>query len=161
MVRIVRTIDVSATPEAIWELMSDVRRLPEFVDDIDRMISLPEGDLGVGYTYRTYEGIPPFKSEVEWVVTEFEAVRRQVHHGDDGKMRIDLTVEIVPLDAARRLTLTLDLRPRWFLRPLNWVLWPILMRTRSLASMDRTMANIELLLTSQPDQPTQTGSTLH
>ena len=152
MAHIVRSIETSASVEETWKLMSDIRRLPEFVDDIDEMTVVPDGDVGVGYTYRAIEGIPPFKSEVTWSVTDFQPMRHQVHHGEDGMMRMDLTVDVVPLDDSRQLTLTVDLQPRWFVRPLNWILWPALMRKRAQASMDRTMENIAGLLDTSAQQ---------
>ncbi|MBI4261024.1 MAG: SRPBCC family protein [Actinobacteria bacterium] len=76
MARVAVSTDVSAAPEAIWELMSAPDRYPEYVDATDRMIDVPDEDVGVGYRYREYGGIRPFVSESEWVVTEFEPTRR-------------------------------------------------------------------------------------
>lgn len=136
------SIKSAAAPAAIWALMSDMKRLPDFVDDIDRMIDVPDGEIGTGYRYRAYEGIPPFKGEMGWVVTEWDPPRRQVHVGDDGMTTIVFALDLVPVPDGTRVDVGLEITPRWFIRPIDLVLWPLLMRRRSEASMDRTMANI-------------------
>ena len=98
--------------------------------------------MGVGYVYREYGGVPPFKGESTWRVTVFEPKRRQVHVGDDGSMTLDLTIEIDPLERGSRLTQRLKLKPRWYLVPLI-ILWPLIMRRRAQEAMDKTVQNVK------------------
>ena len=146
MARIEVSIDVVAAPEAIWALMCDPRRYPEFVDATDRMVDVPDKEFKVGYTYKEYGGVPPFKGESTWRVVELEPIRRQVHVGDDGMMTVDLVIDLTPIEGGTRLTHRLDLRPRWFLAPINAILWPLLMRKRAWASMEKTNQNVKHLI---------------
>ena len=141
--QVTSSIEIAAPPTAIWELMCDPSRYAEIADPTDRMIHVPDPPFGLGSVYREYGGIPPFKGESEWRVTVFEPERRQVHVGDDGMMTLDLTIEIEPTEAGARLTQTLALKPRWYIAPVNALLWPLLMHRRAQAAMDRTVENVK------------------
>jgi len=148
MAQVTASREIRAAPESVWALMCEVNRYPELSDATDRMLDVPKEEMGVGYIYREYGGIPPFKSESEWRITEFEPIRRQVHVGDDGTMRIDLNIELNPTEAGTRLTMTLALRPRWFLAPVNAILWPLFMRKRSQEAIEKTVANAKRIIES-------------
>jgi len=128
--------------------MCDPSRYPDFVTVTERMVDVPDGEFGVGYVYREYGGIAPFLSESEWRVTEFEPMRHQVHIGDDGKMTMPLDIELTPTDGGTRLTLTFGLKSIWYLAPVNAILWPLMMRSRTQAAMDETVANFKRIVES-------------
>ena len=148
MARVSASTQISTGPEAIWALMCDPHRYPEFADPTERMIDVPDREMGVGYIYKEYGGIRPFLGESEWQVTEFEPMRRQVHIGDDGSMTLDLEIELTPTDGGTRLTQTLVLKPRWYLAPVNAILWPLFMRKRAQEAMDKTVANAKRIAES-------------
>ena len=150
--------EIATPPEVIWALACDPHRYPEFADPTERMVSVPDEEFGVGYVYREYGGIPPFKGESTWRVTVFEPVRRQVHVGDDGSMTFDLSIELDPIDTGTRLTQTLKMKPRWYLRPVNVVLWPLLMRGRAQTALDNTVQNVKRLAESADPKSDSTGS---
>ena len=143
MAEVIASTDIAATPETIWALMCDPHRYPELADPTDRMLSVPDAEMGVGYVYREYGGVPPFKGESTWHVTVFEPIRHQVHVGDDGSMTLDLSIELDPIETGTRLTQRLKMEPRWYLVPLNAVLWPLLMRKRAQMAMDKTVQNVK------------------
>jgi carbon monoxide dehydrogenase subunit G len=148
MSKVVASIEVAGPPEAIWALMCDPHRYPELADPTDRMLDVPEEPMGVGYVYKEYGGVPPFKGESEWRVTEFEPMTRQVHVGNDGSMTLDLTIELAPASEGTRLTQTLELKPRWYLVPVNVIMWPLMMHKRAQEAMDKTVANVKRMVES-------------
>lgn len=138
------SIVVDTGPEAIWALLCDPGVYPDLVEFTDRMVEVSEGEFGQGTTYREYGGIKPFKAESTWTVTEFVPMTRQVHHGTDPAMVLDLTIELEALDeGSTRFTQTVELTPKWFAKPLNMVMWPLMLRGRAQAAMDRTMENVK------------------
>jgi carbon monoxide dehydrogenase subunit G len=145
MAEVTATVEIEAPAEKIWALMCDPHRYPEFADPTDRMLMVPTEPMGVGYTYREYGGIPPFKGESTWEVTVFEPMQTQVHVGDDGSMIFNLSVELAPVGSGTRLTQRLHLLPRWYLRPVSAVLWPLLLRNRAQSAMDKTVQNVKRL----------------
>ena len=153
MPEVIATTGIAAPPDEVWALICTPERYPEFADPADRMLSVPDGDFGRGSVYREYGGVPPFKAESTWRVTAFEPVRRQVHVGDDGSMTLDLTIELTPIDTGTRLTQTLALTPRWYLRPVFAVLWPLFMRKRAQQAMDRTVQNVRRIVEASRSAP--------
>lgn len=146
MARVESAIDISATPEQIWALICDPHQYPELADPTDRMLDVPDTAFGIGYVYKEYGGVAPFKGESEWTVTVFETMSRQVHVGDDGQMRMDLDIRLDATETGTRLTQSLDLTPRWYLVPVNAVLWPLMMRKRAQTAMDKTVANVKRMV---------------
>jgi carbon monoxide dehydrogenase subunit G len=145
---VVASIHVNARPEAAWALICDPHRYPEIADPTERMIEVPDDEMGVGYAYKEYGGIKPFLGESEWRVTEFDPVRRQVHVGDDGSMTMNLEIELTPVDGGTQLTQTFNMTPRWYIAPVNVILWPLFMRKRAQESMDKTVENFKRVLES-------------
>ncbi len=143
MAGVVAEIDIAAPPEAVWKLMEDPNRYPEIADPTERMVEVPDGPMGVGSVYKEYGGIPPFMSESTWKVTAWEPPRHTVHVGDDGQMELHLTIDITPTAGGSRLRQQLVLKPRWWLTLPNAVLWPLMMRKRAQAAMDKTVANVK------------------
>ena len=148
MAEVTASIDIEAPPEDIWALMCDPNQYPELADPTDRMLSVPDEEFGVGYVYTEYGGIPPFKGESTWRVTEFEPMRRQIHVGDDGSMTFDLSIELDPIDTGTHLTQKLKLTPRWYIRPVSLVMWPLMMRKRAQEALDKTVRNAKRITES-------------
>lgn len=143
MAEVQATTDIAAPVEVVWGLMCDPHRYPELADPTDEMLDVPDAPFGVGYTYRENGGIPPFKGESTWEVTVFEPLLRQVHVGDDGTVRMDLYIELEPTSTGTRFTQRLEMTPRWYMRPINALLWPLMMRARAQAAMDQTGRNVK------------------
>lgn len=158
MAEVIASTDIAAPPDVIWGLLCDPLRYPELADPTDRMLQVPDEEMGVGYVYREYGGIEPFKGESTWRVTVFEPKRRQVHVGDDGSMTMDLTIELDPTETGTRLTQRLTLTPRWYLRPLNAILWPLMMRKRAQTAMDKTVLNVKRAAEATRPESSTTGA---
>ena len=72
MRRIETTVDVAASPERVWSVMSDVRAMPTWSDSMTSVELDPPGPLAVGSRARI---VQPKLSPATWVVTELAAVR--------------------------------------------------------------------------------------
>lgn len=146
MPQVTSSIVIATGPEPIWDLMSDPNRYPDLVPATHRMLDVGSGSFGVGYVYKEYGGVEPFIGENEWEVTAFEPMRHQEHLGDDGKVRMPLTIDLEPAGDGTRLTITFGLNPRWFLAVPLAILWPIMMRKRTQDVIDRTVGNAKQLV---------------
>jgi len=105
------------------------------------MLHVPDGPMGVGYTYREIGVMGPFKTEDEWQVTEFQPKRRQVHVADDGSARSHLEIDIEPTPTGCRVTQRFGVEPRGAMKVVIGVLWPLFMRRLAQDAMGRTVAN--------------------
>ncbi|NNE11654.1 MAG: SRPBCC family protein [Ilumatobacter sp.] len=147
MAEVVGTAVIETGVEPIWNLMCDPPRYPDFVEATERMVDEGSGEFGVGYVYKEHGGLKPFIGESEWRVTEFEPMRHQTHLGDDGKVRLHLDIELEPLaDDRTKLSLRVEVQPRWFVAPVMAVMWPLVMRKRAQEDMDTTAANAKRLV---------------
>jgi len=133
--------DIGAPPEVMWALYCDPHRYPEFAHATERMLHVPDGPMGVGFTYREIGVMGPFKSEDEWTVTEFEPMRRQVHLADDGTTRSHLEIDIEPTPMGCRVTQRFGVEPRGAMKVVVSVLWPLFIRRLAQDAMERTVAN--------------------
>ena len=132
---------ISASPDVVWALYCDARRYPEFAHATERMLHVPDGPMGVGYTYREIGVMGPFKTEDEWQVTEFQPKRRQVHLADDGTARSRLEIDIEPTPSGCRVTQRFGIEPRGAMKVVIGMLWPLFMRRLAQDAMERTVAN--------------------
>ena len=123
------------------------------------MLDVGSGEFGVGYVYKEYGGIKPFLGANDWQVIEFEPMCHQTHLGDDGKMRMPLDIDLEPVDGGTRLTLTFALKPRWYLAPMLALLWPIMMRRRTQAVMNGTVANAKRIVEAAAPRQAETRRT--
>lgn len=139
MVAVSGSREVHAPLEGVWTFLSDVPGYPHWVDATDEVLEAPPVALDVGYVYREYGGVPPFKGESTWTITEWEPMTRQVHLGDDGFVRMNLLISVGEDSKATNVSMTIQLTPRWFLVPLFYPLWPIMMKNRTTETMGRTL----------------------
>ncbi len=72
MRRIETTIDIAASAERVWSIMSDVRAMPSWTESMTSVELDPPGPLAVGSRARI---VQPKLSAVTWVVTEVTSVR--------------------------------------------------------------------------------------
>jgi hypothetical protein len=122
------------------------------VDATKKMRSFDPGPFGVDYVYKEYGGIYPFFAKSRWIVTQYVPCTHQIHMGDDGTVKMPLDIRLESLeDAQTRLTITLGLQPRWFVKPALAILWPLLMRKKAQASMNQTVANAKRLVEAEAD----------
>ena len=140
------SIRIEASPEKVWPLLSDASRYDEWVTVTDRVIDAGGDQMKVGTVYREYGGIPPFKAESTWHVTEFTPYSRQVHVGDDGSMRIVLEIDLARDGEGTQFTQKLKFTPRWFMIPVAYPMWFLMMGRRGKAAIEETQANLKRLV---------------
>lgn len=68
---------IAASPEAIWEVLADLTRLPEWLE-FAAAVEAVSGPAESGATY-TVKPHKPYEPTTRWQVTEVEAPVRQLH----------------------------------------------------------------------------------
>jgi hypothetical protein len=113
MLRVTASAVVPASPAAVFELVSDTARYPEWVTNTDA-VTRTDGPAREGSTYDEINPIVgPWKARTHWRVVEYEATLRQVHRSADVPLmsRFEIAIEVAPEGDASRLEVTLRAEP--------------------------------------------------
>ncbi len=128
MIHYERTLDIDATPDALWEVIGRFMHIDEFAPLVKAVDALTDGEDGVGSKRRCHfdDG-----SSVVEVVTEWEANRRyRVRLSEMAAMPLHeahADISIAPLDSGRtRVTWGMDYRVKY--GPFGWILGQTMMK---------------------------------
>lgn len=110
MATIVRSIDIAAPVERVWNLLEDVRRLPEYSQSTDQVRDAPERLTAVGQEYVQVGRMLGIRLTSRWRVVAIEPGRMLSSEGTlMAGVRYTLTqrLESVPRDGTR-LSIEID-----------------------------------------------------
>ena len=79
--RVERSTDIAATPERVYDLVMDPRRLEEWVTIHDHLEDAPDGSLEGGSKLTQYLRLAGRRFKVRWTVVENDPCRRVVWDG--------------------------------------------------------------------------------
>ena len=86
MSRIEVSVDIGASPEVVWDFVSNLRRIPEWIEDTLAMLTVEPEPAQQGTVYRERSRIVgPLSQVTTWKITEFDPPRFQKH---DGQVRM-------------------------------------------------------------------------
>ena len=78
----VRTsIDIAASPERVWELVTDLNRLDEWVSIHRNFPTPPPADVKEGTSFQQTLSVAGTPFAVDWTATEVEGPQRLTWHG--------------------------------------------------------------------------------
>lgn len=105
-----RTVDIAAPVERVWDLLEDVRKLPEYSESTQEIRDAPERLTAVGQNYVQVGRLLGVKLSSRWQVVEFERGRLLAVEGSLGPgVRYTLTLRLEPLpDDGTRLSSEID-----------------------------------------------------
>jgi uncharacterized protein YndB with AHSA1/START domain len=105
-----RSIDIAASPQRVWDLLEDVRRLPEYSESTQEVREAPERLTAVGQEYVQVGRLLGVKLTSRWRVTAIEPGRLLSNEGSLAPgVRYTLTQRLEPLpDGGTRLWIDID-----------------------------------------------------
>ena len=105
-----RSVEVERPVEALWEVLKDVRRLPEFSPSTVAVLDAPERLTRPGQRFRQVVDVMGRRIESDWEVTDVVPGRRVSIKGNMGPGgRYWLVQECEPIGPDRsRFSLTMD-----------------------------------------------------
>ncbi len=103
------TTEISAEPAAVWAVLSDPARLPEWVTIHQGYVGEPPATFESGTGYGQRVSIMGMPADISWTVTTVEAPTRSVTTGS-GPMGINVanTYALEPSGAATLVTWTME-----------------------------------------------------
>lgn len=119
------SVEIKASPDAVWAVITDVERWPEWTPTMESVRRLEDGPLQLGSSARIKQ---PQMPEAVWRVTAFTPGRQFTWETQFRGMRMIGSHELVesPAGCASRLRLEVS-------GLLAWLLWPLVRRNASRA----------------------------
>lgn len=113
MTRIEASVEIGAAPEAVWDFVSDLRRIPEWVQDTLKMLSVEPEPAQQGTVYRERSRIlGPVSQVTTWRIVEFDPPRWQKHDGQVPMMAsTSVSFGLEPSSAGTRFTVAFEYAP--------------------------------------------------
>jgi uncharacterized membrane protein len=104
-----RSVDIAAPAERVWDLLENVRRLPEYSASTDEVREAPERLSAVGQEYVQVGRILGVKLTSRWRVTAIEPGRLLANEGTLAPgVRYTLTQRLEPIPDGTRLEIDID-----------------------------------------------------
>jgi uncharacterized protein YndB with AHSA1/START domain len=143
--RVEVSIDVGAPPEAVWELASNLRRIPEWIEDTLTMLSVEPEPAQLGTVYRERSRIlGPLSQVTTWKISEFDPPRWQKHEGQVPMMAsTSVSFGLEPSPAGTRFTLVFEYTPG---NPLASVADRLFLRGNLESGFGRSVKNLKALV---------------
>ena len=117
---------ISATPEAVWDVLTDLPHAADILRSVKTAELLSEGDYDVGTTWREDRTFFGHKETEELHVTESEPPRRTIHETKVGHDKIRTAYSIQPnSDGTSKLLITVavDMHERTKAETFVWNTW--------------------------------------
>ena len=89
MTEISKSIEIESSPEKVFALMLDVKKVSEFTNGKEKVEITSKGRLQVGATWHMTSKSAGLKTETDMEVTEFEKNKKMVSHSTGGS-RVDM-----------------------------------------------------------------------
>jgi uncharacterized protein YndB with AHSA1/START domain len=147
--RIEVSVDIEASPEAVWDFVSDLRRIPEWVEDTLAMLSVEPEPAQVGTVYRERSRIiGPVSQVTTWKIIEFDAPRFQKHDGQVPMMAsTSVSFGLEPSAGGTKFTLVFEYTPG---NPLSSLTDGLFVRKNLERGFQRSVQNLKALMEAKP-----------
>ncbi len=139
---------IEAPPEAVWKLLSDLSRIPEYVYFVREVFDI-SGPANLGTVYKERAKPGPFESVSEWCITDFEPPRRQVHEGTMPEMNASIMSRLEPEGGVTRYYLSMDFACLPRIRPLGVLLEILFVRRRAQSDLRRVLGSVKRIVEAE------------
>ena len=145
MSRVEVTVDIAASPEAVWRFVSDLRRIPEWIEGTLAMLSVEPEPAQLGTAYRERSRIlGPWSQVTTWTISEFDPPRRQKHEGRVPMMRAtSVEMRLEPSPGGTTFTFVFEYTPG---NPLASVADRLFLKSNLQAGFQRSLQRLKTLV---------------
>lgn len=88
--------DIARSPEEVFDLLADAKRLPEWQTDVEEAAFDEPASVGVGSKGHEVRHVPGGPRTFQWEVTEYEPGSRYGVRGLNGPVRAHVSVALAP-----------------------------------------------------------------
>ncbi len=109
MARIERRIEINRSPDDVFEVLTDLNRLPNWATIVVETHDVPEQAIRNGTTFRQTIRVAGRNLECDWRVAELKRPRHVAYEATEvGCGQLAMRQTVVPADSGSRVELELD-----------------------------------------------------
>ena len=120
------SIDIDASPEAVFDVVADIENSAERLEDVRKIEMLTEGPVDVGTKWRETRFVMKKESIEEMEITEFARPTHYSVYCDSCGYDVEWTMRVDPRGDNSTLTLDMTSKPRTFvgklMSPIEWLM---------------------------------------
>jgi len=150
--RVEVSVDIGAPPGAVWDFVSDLRRIPDWMEDTLKMLSVEPELAQLGTVYRERSRILGRLSQVTtWKISEFDPPRWQKHEGQVPMMAsTSVSFGLEPSSGGTKFTLVFEYTPG---NPLASLADRLFLRGNLESGFQRSLKNLKALVEAERARP--------
>jgi len=147
--RIEVSVDIGASPKVVWDFVSDLRRIPEWIEDTLKMLSVDPEPARLGTVYRERSRIiGPLSQVTTWRISAFDPPRFQKHEGRVPMMAsTSVSFGLEPLLTGTKFTLVFEYTPG---NPLSSLTDGLFVRKNLERGFRRSLQTLKALVEAAP-----------
>jgi uncharacterized membrane protein len=147
--RIEVSVDIGASPEVVWDFVSNLRRIPEWIEDTLKMLSVEPEPAQRGTIYRERSRIVgPLSQVTNWKISEFDPPRFQKHDGQVPLMAAtSVSFALEPSAGGTKFTLVFEYTPG---NPLSSLSDRLFLKKNLQSSFGRSLQRLKALVEAAP-----------
>ena len=139
---------INASPEEVWNFISDIETAPEWVLVMQSLVETTDNPVKAGTVYRERSKIGPKESETTWRVSRFEAPHLQVHECQESDFAATLTMRVEPMGEHSILHHTTEYQLMPTFRPLGWLLENLIVRREMERNLNESVERCKQMIES-------------
>jgi len=149
MSRIEVSADIGASPKAVWDFVSNLRRIPEWIEDTLAMLSVEPEPAQLGTVYKERSRIiGPLSQVTTWKISQFDPPRFQKHDGRVPMMAsASVSFGLEPSAGGTKFTLIFEYTPG---NPLSSLTDGLFVRRNLEHGFRRSVQNLRALMEARP-----------
>ena len=153
MSRVEVSVDVGASPEVVWDFVSNLRRIPEWIEDTRAMLTVEPEPAQQGTVYRERSRIVgPLSQVTTWKISEFDPPRFQKHDGQVSMMAAtSVSFGLEPSAGGTKFTLVFEYTPG---NPLSSLSDGLFLKRNLQSGFQRSLENLKRLLEAEEGHTT-------
>lgn len=139
------SIHVEASPQEVFDLVSDPLRIPEYVPIVIDVFEVSDGPIGVGTVIKEHTKPGPVVTVTRWEIVEYLPPHKHVWSSRQWDMEMILTKEIRPDGSGTSYEQSLHYRLMPRLRPLGRLLEMVSIERKLQNTFDQVVAGIKAI----------------
>lgn len=143
------SVDIDASPEAVFAMISDIENSADRVEGIEKIEMLTDGPVGVGTKWRETRVMMKKEAVEEMEITAFERPSYYTVYCDSCGCDIEWTMRVEPKGNGCSLTLEMSSKSRTLMSklfaPLGWLMSGMMKKC-----VVKDLENIKAYVESQP-----------